>query len=109
MVKFDTKGNVIRQHDYLTLEELFAIILHIEERTKNSIPDIVVYLEYQYSYDEEPTSSVEILQHSYTLQHHYPDFFEAKGFMWWSDWYHCVIPESVKVWDWEDLQCVFNR
>ena len=108
MVKFDSRGNVIKQHEYLTLEELFALILQTENRTKRCISDIVVYLEYQYSYGDEPTTSVEILQHSPGLSIAIKEF-EADEFLWWSDWYHCVIPESVKVWDWEDLQYVFNR
>ena len=108
MVKLDSRGNVIKQHDYLTLEELFAIILKTEKHTERYIDDIVVYLEYQYVYEDKPTTSVEILQHSPGLNTATPEF-EADEFMWWSDWYHCVIPESVKVWDWEDLQYVFNR
>lgn len=108
MIKLDSRGNVIKSHEYLTLEELFALILQTENRTKRYISDIVVYLEYQYSYEDEPTTSVEILQH---LPGSYLSIkeFETKEFLWWSDWYHCVIPESVKVWDWEDLQYVFNR
>ena len=110
MVKFDDRGNVIKQHDYLTLEELFALILQTEKRTERYIDDIVVYLEYQYVYEDKPTTSIEILQHSESLQHHYNlKPFEDNKFMWWSDWYHCVIPESVKGWDWEDLQYIFNR
>lgn len=109
MVKYDSRGYIIKQHDYLTIEELCAIILQTEKRNKTYISDIVVYLEYQYVYDDKPTTSVELLQHSDSLQHHYKHEFEPDKFMWGSDWYHCVIPESVKVWDWEDLQCVFNR
>lgn len=108
MVKLDSRGNVIKQHDYLTLEELFAIILQTEKHTERYIDTIVVYLEYQYVYEDKPTTSVEILQHSPGLNIALPEF-EADEFLWWSDWYHCVIPESVKVWDWEDLQYVFNR
>lgn len=108
MVKLDSRGNVIKQHDYLTLEELFALILQTEKHTEQYIDTIVVYLEYQYSYEDEPTTSIEILYHSPSL-HCIRDEFEPDNFIWGSDWYHCVIPESVKVWDWEDLQCVFNR
>lgn len=108
MVKYYPNGNVMAQHDYLTLEELFTIILQTEKRTERYIDDIVVYLEYQFVYEDKPTTSVEILQHSPTL-HSCINEFEGDEFMWWSDWYHCVDPESVKVWDWEDLQYVFNR
>ena len=109
MINYDCKGNVIKQHDYLTLEELFAIILQTEKHADRYIDDIVVYLEYQYVYEDKTTSSVEILQHSPMFYTNCKNKFESDEFMWWSDWYHCVIPESVKVWDWEDLQYIFNR
>lgn len=109
MIKYYPNGNVMKQHDYLTLEELFAIIIQTEKHTDRCIDDIVVYLEYQYIYDDKPTTSVEILQHSDVLRYSYKNVFESDGFMWWNDWYHCVTPESVKVWDWEDLQYIFNR
>ena len=71
----------------------------------------IVCLEYRFVYDDFNTKSNEILQFdpAYTPfkeDPKYPWYFNY--WCWYTDWYMCVDPESVKVIDFVELDDVFD-
>ena len=91
----------------MTLNELFKLI---DER--EYIPEVyIVRLEYKYVYEDELIISNEILQFDpgyvgieQNLKH--PWYHDL--WLWYSDWYMCVDPESVKVIDFVAIDYVFD-
>jgi hypothetical protein len=91
----------------LTLKEFTK---YINERSY--IPSIyIVRLEYKYVYDDKIQVSNEILQYDPT----YMPFEESPDhpwyinfWEWYTDWYMCVDPESVRVINFVDLEGVFD-
>lgn len=91
----------------MELDDFFKLIDTLEY-----IPGVyIVRLEYKFTYEDKTTISNEILQY-------YPEY---KGFMcdsehpwyhefwlWYSDWYMCVDPSSIKVLKFKTLDDVFD-
>ena len=75
------------------------------------IPDVyIVRLEYKYVYENKITISNEILQYDpeffCTHDHKYPLYHVL--WLWYTDWYMCVDPASVKVLNFMTLEEVFD-
>jgi len=91
----------------MTLDEFFKLI-----DEKEYTPEIyIVKLEYKYVYEEKITVSNEILQFDPSYQGithspKYPWYYEC--WLWYTDWYMCVDPASVKVLKYCALEEVFN-
>lgn len=69
----------------------------------------IVRLEYKFVYENEMTISNEILQFDpgYRCTHDpkYPWYHEC--WLWYTDWYMCVDPKSIKVLHYTTLEDVF--
>ena len=91
----------------LTLPEFFKFV---DER--EFIPEIyIVRLEYKYVYEDKIHASNEILQYDpgyvgINDNPKYPWYHEL--WMWYTDWYMCVDPESIKVIGFTTLEDVFD-
>lgn len=83
----------------MTLSDFFEII--DEEEFKPEV--YIVRLEYKYCHEDKTKRSNEILQFDpgyvgITPDAKYPWYHEC--WLWYSDWYMCVEPESVRVLRW---------
>lgn len=91
----------------MTLNELFKLI---DEREYK--PEVyIVRLEYKYVYEDKLIISNEILQFDpgyvgIEQNLKYPWYHDL--WLWYSDWYMCVDPESVKVIDFVAIDDVFD-
>ena len=88
---------------------LDAFFKMIDER--EYIPDVyIVRLEYKFVYEDKITISNEILQYDpgYLCNQDpkYPWYHEL--WLWYTDWYMCVDPASIKVLNYMTLEEVFD-
>ena len=91
----------------MTLDEFFKLIDEKEYK-----PEVyIVRLEYKFVYEEKIYRTNEILQYDLgyrgiTRSPKYPWYYES--WLWYSDWYMCVEPSSIKVLNFTTLEDVFN-
>lgn len=90
----------------MTLNDFFKFIDENEY-----IPELyIVRLKYKFVYEDKVTISNEILQFDpgYHCTHDpkYPWYHEC--WLWYSDWYMCVDPSSIKVLNFTTLENVFG-
>ena len=91
--------------------DLDAFFKMIDER--EYIPEIyIVRLEYKFVYEDKMTISNEILQYDpgyFITDAHDPKYPWYHSFwLWYTDWYMCVDPKSIKVLNYMTLEEVFD-
>ena len=91
----------------LTLKEFNHYI-----ETREFIPEIyIVRLRYKYVYEDKYTISNEILQYDpgYFVESDSRFPWYLNFWVWYTDWYMCVEPESVEVLAFTTLEEVFDE
>lgn len=90
----------------MSLDDFFKLIDRMEY-----IPDLyIVRLEYKFGYEDKITRSNEILQYDPGyLCNQDPKYPWYHAFwLWYTDWYMCVDPSSIKVLKFTTLDDVFD-
>ena len=89
------------------IDDFFRLIDRLEY-----IPEVyIVRLEYKYTYEDKVTISNEILQYDpgYQIFNRNPEHPWYHDFwLWYTDWYMCVDPSSIKVLKFTTLEDVFD-
>ena len=90
----------------MELDDFFKLIDKLEY-----IPEVyIVRLEYKYTYEDNVTISNEILQYDPYYQclpdSAHPQYHPL--WCWYTDWYMCVDPSSIKVLKFTTLDDVFD-